>query len=154
MEALDTQKWAVKSNAASKQEVEELENSQMSLTGLGQAARRLHTDSRNALWREHGIALSLQDRVLQPISKSDCLKNDPMNLPQEWEQSSDPQELQATFLSVHPSLPWEPAQQIPSGQGGSSGVHLSELSDLLEKRQLGVDFAQGEDDIRGMGGHT
>lgn len=47
MKALDTQKRAVKSNAASKREVESLENSQTSSTGLGQAAGRLHTDSRN-----------------------------------------------------------------------------------------------------------
>lgn len=77
-----------------------------------------------------------------------------MNLPQEWEKSADPQELQATFLSGHPPLPWEPAQQITSGQGESSGVHLSEFSGLLEKWQLGVDCAQVEENIKGVDEHT
>lgn len=74
-----------------------------------------------------------------------------MNLPQEWEKSADPQELQATFLSVHPPLPWEPAQQITSGQGERSGVHLSEFSGLLEKWQLGSWFCTGGREYQGSG---
>lgn len=64
MKALGPRKRAVKSNAASKGGGEAGKpSSQTAPKDQGQAAGRLHTDSSNVLYREHGMALSLQDRT-------------------------------------------------------------------------------------------